>query len=82
MKTILDQFAMSVKRPTETYNPKNNVISAPKNYSQLKEHLTMLSKCDLENVNIKFFVERNPGWKKVSYLMYTVGDVHSAWAKL
>lgn len=65
MKNILDEFAMSVKRPTETYDPNTHVISAERNYSQLKDYLTTLSKQDLENPHIKYFVEKNPGWQKV-----------------
>ena len=70
VKKILDEFAMSVKRPTETYDPDTNVISAKRNYSQLKEHMTMVSKHNLENPSIKFFVETNTGWQMVG------GKVH------
>lgn len=66
MKTILDQFANSVKRPTETYNPDTHVISSQKNYSQLREYLTKLSSSDLENPHIRYFVEKNPRWQMVS----------------
>ena len=66
MKKILDEFAMSVKRQGETYDPDTNVISAQRNYSQLKEHVIALSKRNLDDPRINFFMERNPGWKMVS----------------
>lgn len=72
MKTIIDQFARSVKRPTETYNPDTHVISSENNYSHLKDCLTTISECDLENPHIRYFVENNPMWQKVSYVMCTI----------
>lgn len=68
MKTIADEFAKSVKRSTETYNPETHVISSEKNYSHLKDYLTTLSERDLENPHIRYFVENNPRWQQVSWL--------------
>ena len=65
MKNIVDEYAASIKRPRESYNPTSHVISAERNYSQLKEYLTTLSKQDLENRHIRYFIEKNPGWQKV-----------------
>ena len=46
-----------------SYNPDTFVIENED--SCLAENLTVLSEQDLQNPHIKFFVERNPGWKKV-----------------
>lgn len=66
VKSIIDDFAQSVKRPTETYDPNINVISSPENVSHLRESLNALTEKDLKNPHIKFFAERNPNWIKVA----------------
>lgn len=65
VKTILDEFAASIIRPTDSYNPDTNVISAPKNYSHLRQGLITVTQQDLTNPHVNFFVENNPGWAKV-----------------
>ena len=48
------------------YNRETFVIEQQGNY--LADHLTTLPEQDLQNPHIKFFVERNPGWKKVAVI--------------
>ena len=65
-KKIFADFAESVVRSKggrAKYNPKTFVIKQHDTY--LMENLSILTEQDLENPHIKFFVERNPGWKKV-----------------
>ena len=66
LKKVFADFAaivVSSKGGRAKYNPETFVIEQEDNY--LKENLTALSEQDLQNPHIKFFVERNPGWKKV-----------------
>ena len=50
------------------YNPGTFVIQHEE--ISLEESLSVVTERDLENPHIKFFVERNPGWRKVSsYLL-------------
>ena len=53
------------------YNPETFVLELQENFS---DHLNVLRERDLQNPHIKFFVERNPGWKKVCthVIMYPV----------
>ena len=65
-RKILADFAAGVvnsKHGRAKYNPDTNVIENEDSY--LTENLTLLSEQDLQNPHIKFFVERNPGWRKV-----------------
>ena len=45
------------------YNPETFVIEQEE--VKLEESLSVVTERDLQNRHIKFFVERNPGWKKV-----------------
>ena len=72
VKTIINEFAESVLRPKETYDPKTNILTAARNYSHLKENLTVVTEQDLKNPHVKFFVERNPGWMKVRKILMTL----------
>ena len=68
LKKIFAEFAAGVvdsKAGRAKYNPDTFVIENED--SCLAENLTVLSEQDLQNPHIKFFVERNPGWKKVFY---------------
>ena len=51
------------KREGMKYNPETFVIEQD-SYT-LPDHLTILKQRDLQNPHLRFFVERNPGWKKV-----------------
>lgn len=65
-KKIFADFAEPIvcsKGGSAKYNPETFVIEQQDNY--LAENLTILTEQDLQNPHIKFFVERNPGWKKV-----------------
>ena len=67
IKKIFAEFAAVVVGSgcRAKYNPETFVIEQED--SRLAENLTALSKQDLQNPHIKFFVEQNPGWKKVSF---------------
>ena len=65
-KKILDEFAetyVKTKGGRAKYNPETNVIEQEN--SNLAENLTTLPEQDLKNPHVNFFVEKNPGWKKV-----------------
>ena len=47
------------------YNPETFVLEQENVY--LLENLSTVSEQDLRNPHVKFFVERNPGWRKVSF---------------
>ena len=68
IKKVIDDHAEMIdfgwsKDERAKYNPETNVLEQEHTYPA--EHLTSLSEQDLKNPHIKFFVERNPGWKKV-----------------
>ena len=66
LKKIFAEFAAGVvdsKAGRAKYNP--DVFMIENEDSCLAENLTVLSEQDLQNPHIKFFVERNPGWKKL-----------------
>ena len=62
-KNIIHDYAQSVKRPNETYDPETFVLE--RELSQARRFLAPISEKDLLNPNIKFFNEWNPGWRKV-----------------
>ena len=67
-KKIFAEFAevhISSKAGKAKYNPETFVIEQEDSY--VVENLTILSEQDLQNPHIKFFVERNPGWRKVHH---------------
>ena len=73
-KKIFAEFAemhISSKAGKAKYNPETFVIEQED--SCVVENLTILSEQDLQNPHIKFFVERNPGWRKVHHnlLLYS-----------
>ena len=65
-KKVFADFAEKIVRfkgGRAKYNPETFVIEQEDNH--LAENLTTLSEQDLLNPHIKFFIERNPGWRKV-----------------
>ena len=67
-KKIFAEFAevyVNSKPDKAKYNPETFVIE--QDCSHVMENLAVLSEHELQNPHIKFFVERNPGWKKVCY---------------
>lgn len=67
-KKIFADFAAAVlvaKGGEARYNPETFVIEQDANH--LEDNLTVLREGDLRNPHIKFFVERNPGWKEVGH---------------
>ena len=77
-KKIFAEYAAAIvalKGEGAKYNPETFVIEQESNH--LLDHLTVLSERDLQNPHIKFFVERNPGWKEVGkdkWLATYLGD--------
>ena len=66
-KKIFAEFAetyISSKPGRARYNPETFVIEQED--SSVAENLAVLSEHELQNPHIKFFVDRNPGWKKVN----------------
>lgn len=69
-KKIFADFAETIvhsKRGRAKYNPETFVIEQEDNY--LNENLITLPEQDLHNPYIKFFVERNLGWKKGTHFI-------------
>ena len=65
-KKMFDEFAASFIRTVGRYmkyNPETFVIEQEEVI--LKESLSVVTERDLQNPHIKFFFERNPGWRKV-----------------
>ena len=65
-KKIFTKFAeayISSKPDRAKFNPETFVIEQED--SHVAENLAVLSEHELQNPHVKFFVERNPGWKKV-----------------
>lgn len=60
-KRILDAFAYS-KFP-EHYNPETGVISFGGKKDHLKQGVADVDESRMQNPDIKYFVERNPGWE-------------------
>ena len=53
---------ISSKAGKAKYNPETFVIEQED--SHVAENLIILSEHELQNPHIKFFMERNPGWRK------------------
>ena len=67
-KKIFAEFAemhISSKAGRAKYNPDTFVIEQED--SHVVENLTVLSEHELQSPHIKFFMERNPGWRKVHH---------------
>ena len=60
----LAETYISSKPGRARYNPETFVIEQED--SSVAENLAVLSEHELQNPHIKFFVDRNPGWKKVN----------------
>ena len=75
-KKIFADYAaaiLALKGEGAKYNPETFVIEQDNN--QLSDHLTILRERDLQNPHIKFFVESNPGWKKVGKVMIIIASL-------
>ena len=71
----LAETYISSKPGRARYNPETFVIEQED--SSVAENLAVLSEHELQNPHIKFFVERNPGWKKVNYRPLVITKYHS-----
>ena len=74
-KKIFADFAETIiklKGDRAKYNPETFVIEMEETH--LLENMTTLSPHELENPHVKFFVERNPGWKKVNSFILTLNE--------
>lgn len=71
-RKILNNFAESIRRKDEVYNPDTFVLE--RELSTLQEHVTTITPEDMKNPNINFFVQSNPGWEK-GHCMFTIGKV-------
>ncbi|XP_062505204.1 uncharacterized protein LOC134181923 isoform X2 [Corticium candelabrum] len=61
-KSIIDEFGYSFNNKVDTYNPTTCVIHREK--SRLKTHVAPITYEELENPNVRYFVEQNPFWDK------------------
>jgi len=72
---IINDFAKKVKLPGEVYDPvkfvlKNEIVA-------MKESVSEPGRANRDDPNVKFFIERNPGWSK-GHLLFTLSSVHFA----
>ncbi len=65
-KEIFKEYAESVKDDGDMYDEETGVLKQER--SHLRENLLAVSEQDLQNPDIKYFVERNPGYLKVHIL--------------
>ncbi|XP_064384588.1 uncharacterized protein LOC135333554 [Halichondria panicea] len=61
-KEIFKEYAESVKDDGDMYDEETGVLKQER--SHLRENLLAVSEQDLQNPDIKYFVERNPGYLK------------------
>ena len=66
-KEVINEFAKSCKSPSEEYDEETFVLKREK--TRIRPGLVEVTEKELKNPNIKFFVERNPGWAKGHQLM-------------
>ena len=71
-RTLLNDFANSVKTSDETYNPDTFVLEREK--SNLKSSVAHISERDLEDPNIQFFAKTNPGWNR-GHCMFFIAKI-------
>ena len=71
-KTLINEFAESVRRPCEKYNAETFVLE--RELSCVKNFVSPISNEDLKNQHIRFFVERNPGWCK-GHCMFFIAKI-------
>lgn len=62
MKEIINEYGLKVKLPNEIYNTDTFVLA--RENTILKKNLKDVSKEATEDPDIKFFLERNPGWER------------------
>ena len=63
-KQIAEDFVRGVQSPGDEYDRETFVLR--RRTVVVNEHLVSISERDLLNPHIRFFNERNPGWRKVS----------------
>uniref|UniRef100_A0A1X7VDM5 Uncharacterized protein n=1 Tax=Amphimedon queenslandica TaxID=400682 RepID=A0A1X7VDM5_AMPQE len=71
-RNLINDFANSVRRPDEVYNPDTFVLE--REMTQLKNYVAPITKEELKNPHVKFFTERNPGWKK-GHCMFVIASI-------
>ena len=67
-RTLINEFARTVQRPSEKYNADTFVLE--RELSCVKDFVCPISKEDLKNHHIRFFVERNPDWYKGHCMLF------------
>ena len=69
---VINRYGEAMKTPSEEYDKETFVLKRER--TSLKEGVATPSHDDLHDPNIKFFVERNPGWVK-GHQMICIGEV-------
>jgi len=64
---IINDFAKKVKLPEEVYDPVKFVLK--RETVAMKEFVSEPDQADMDDPNVKFFIERNPGWSKGHQLL-------------
>ena len=77
VRNLINEYGKRAKMENEIYDPETFILK--RETTTLKEGVVPLTKADLEEPNIKFFVERNPGWEK-GHQMITAGEMR--WSDL
>eukprot|EP00118_Oscarella_pearsei_P018855 m.196083 g.196083 ORF g.196083 m.196083 type:complete len:361 (+) comp39529_c0_seq26:682-1764(+) len=60
-KSLMDEFGYSLETEVDKYDPKFNVVQ--RTVTKLKTHATADNAGTGNNPHVKFFFQRNPGWK-------------------
>ena len=63
MKTIAEEYVACIKLPSESFDRDTMVLR--RRFGVVKDHVAPISERDLQNPHIKFFNDRNPGWREV-----------------
>ena len=72
-KKLIEDLANSLRRPSDKYNAEDFIL-------EMEEFCTSgfsrpVSRADMENKHISFFVDRNPGWRK-GHCMFVVAKLN------
>lgn len=62
-KEIAQEYIKSINSPEDSFDPETSVLK--RRVGVVKEHVAPISSHSLKNPHIKFFNERNPGWREV-----------------
>ena len=66
-KMIAQEYVNSIKSSADSFDRESSVLK--RRVGVVKHHVAPISEHDLKNPHIRFFNERNPGWREVGVCM-------------